>query len=130
MITREEFGLRLKALRTKRGYNMSQVAAKIGVARSTYAGYETQNVFPPLESLVRIAEALYTSTDYLIGLTEDTEPKDTPHNIVEYLSNASALHWNGIPLSDDDLKPLKDLFEIIVRERLPKVQEENNEEAK
>ena len=124
--TKKAFGKRLKDIRNKRGVSMAYVADRVGVARSTYAGYETQERFPPIEVLAGISEILGTSTDYLIGLTEDPEPKTVPKNIEDYLSNVGELNWNGIPLTNDDLKPLRDLFQIVVRERLPKMKDEQD----
>ena len=118
---REIFSKRLKEIRMARGLSHDQVSKKCGVARSTFAGYEINNSFPPVDTLALIAQVLQTSTDYLIGLTDDPEPKDPTHNIVDYLANTSKLNWNGVPVSDDDLKPLKELFEIIVRDRMPKI---------
>jgi transcriptional regulator with XRE-family HTH domain len=126
--TKKRFGQRLKELRTRRGVNMAFVADRVGVARSTYAGYETQERFPPIEVLAGIAEVLGTSTDYLIGLTDNSEPKVVPRNVNEYLTSIEKLNWNGVPLSNDDLKPLKDLFEIVLRERLPKLLDQDKAE--
>ena len=126
--TKKRFGQRLKELRNKRGVNMAFVADRVGVARSTYAGYETQERFPPIEVLAGIAEVLGTSTDYLIGLTDNLEPKTFPKNVEEYLSSVEQLNWNGVPLTNEDLKPLRDLFEIVVKERLPKFINESKEE--
>ncbi|WP_306010504.1 helix-turn-helix domain-containing protein [Bacillus sp. MMSF_3328] len=126
--TKKKFGQRLKELRNKRGVNMAYVADRVGVARSTYAGYETQERFPPIEVLAGIAEVLGTSTDYLIGLTVNPEPKEVPKNVDEYLTSVEKLNWNGVPLSNDDLKPLRDLFEIVVKDRLPKMMEEDKAE--
>ncbi|MEH7114538.1 helix-turn-helix transcriptional regulator [Neobacillus niacini] len=126
--TRKQFGQRLKEVRSKYGYNMQYVSERIGVARSTYAGYETQERFPPIEVLARIADVLHTSTDYLIGVTDDPEPKELTRNVDEYLTSVSKLNWNGIPLSNDDIKPIKDLFELVMRERVPKMKNDNNED--
>lgn len=126
--TRQKFGQRLKELRNSKGVNMQYVAERIGVARSTYAGYETQERFPPIETLARLAEVLGTSTDYLIGLTPNQEPKELTRNVDEYLKSMDHLNWNGIPLSNDELKPLRDLFQIVIRERLPKMLEETDTE--
>ncbi|PFP29370.1 transcriptional regulator [Bacillus sp. AFS073361] len=116
-----QFGKRLKALRLSRDYTMQDIAEQVGIARSTYAGYETQERFPPIETLSRVAACLNTSTDYLIGLTDNPDPKEPTHNIEEYLRTIHDLNWNGIPLTHEDLKPLRDLFTIVLRERLPKL---------
>lgn len=122
------FSVRVKELREKRGFTMQYIGERIGVARSTYAGYETQDRFPSVDKLTKLVRVLNTSVDYLIGLTDNPETKDPTHNIVEYLETVDDLNWNGIPLSNDDLKPLRDLFSIVIRERLPKINEEIKED--
>lgn len=119
-------GERLKRLRKMRGLTSNQVAEMVGVARSTYAGYETDHRQPPLETLHRLAEVLNTSTDYLIGLTDDPLPKEPTRDINKLLREKD-LHFNGVPLSEEDLKPLRDILEIIVRERLPRMIEESKD---
>lgn len=115
--TPKQFGDRLKNLRTKKCMTMDDISIHIGIARSTYAGYETQNRFAPVENLVKIAFVLGTSSDYLLGLTDTEEPKNITRDINEYLT-FSNLNWNGLPLSDDDVKTMKDLFNIVMRERM------------
>ena len=125
-----KFGKKLKELRRRKGVNMQYVADRVGVARSTYAGYETQGRFPPIDTLAKISEVLNTSTDYLIGLTDDQDPKEITRDVQEYLTNVSKLNWNGIPLSNDDIKPIKDLFDLVMRERVPKMNNDNDKDRR
>ena len=114
------FGDRLKRLRKERRISMQELADRIGVAKSTYAGYEAEYRQPPLESVQILARALHTSTDYLLGLTDNSSPKDFDKNMRELLMDKD-LNWDGIPLNDEELKPIRDLLAIVVRERLPKI---------
>lgn len=116
-------GKRLKSLRKQRGFTMQDISDKLGVARSTYAGYESDYRQPPLEILYQIAELLTTSTDYLLGLTDTPYPKEPTKNARELLSDED-LHWDGVPLSDEELKPLRELLELVTRERLLKIKED------
>lgn len=111
-----QFGERLKSLRTKKDLSMESIADYAGIARSTYAGYETQNRFAPIDRMAKIATMLGTSTDYLIGLTDIEEPKDITKDINDFLTY-SDLHWKGIPLSNEEIHAITNLFEIMMRER-------------
>lgn len=122
-------GERLKRLRKMRGFTANQVAEMVGIARSTYAGYESDHRQPPLETLQRLASVLNTSTDYLIGLTDNPFPKEPTRDINKLLREKD-LHFNGVPLSEEELKPLRDILEIIVRERLPKIIEQSKDVKK
>lgn len=115
-----QFGERLKSLRTKKDLSMESIADYAGIARSTYAGYETQNRFAPIDRMAKIAAMLGTSTDYLIGLTDIVEPKDITKDINDFLTY-SDLHWKGIPLSDEEIHAITNLFEIMMRERSIKI---------
>lgn len=122
-------GKRLREVRKKRGLTLQEIADKLGVARSTYAGYESNYRQPPLEILVQIADILKTSTDYLLGLTDNPYPKEPTRNAKELLKE-NDLHWDGVPLTDEELKPLRDLLELVVRDRLPKIIQDEKEKEK
>jgi transcriptional regulator with XRE-family HTH domain len=124
------FGERLRQMRKKRGLTLQDMADKLGVARSTYAGYESNYRQPPIEILAQMAEILKTSADYLLGLTDNPYPKDPTRNVKELLKGEEDLHWDGVPLTDEELKPLRDLLELVVRDRLPKIIQDEKEKEK
>ncbi|MBM7717179.1 transcriptional regulator with XRE-family HTH domain [Bacillus thermophilus] len=115
-------------MRKKRGYTLQDMADHLGIARSTYAGYESNYRQPPLEMLHDAAEKLKTSADYLIGLTDNPYPKEPTKNARELLADKE-LHWDGVPLSDEELKPIRDLLELVVKERLPQKIKEKKEKG-
>lgn len=73
------FGARLKGLRDKTNLRQEDAAKRLGVARSTYAKYETNDSEPDHEMLTKLARLYDVSTDYLItGVTHtrDLKPVD------------------------------------------------------
>ena len=111
------FAKRLKQLRKQRKLTMQEVADYVGVAKSTYAGYESGYRQPTLESIQTISRKLRTSADYLLGLTDYPEPPEKlNHNAKEYL-NYEKLHWDGVPLDQDDLELIRNLLERVLRDR-------------
>ncbi len=119
-------GERLRKMRKMRGLTLKEVADRVGVARSTYSGYESNYRQPPIEVLVKLADALKTSTDYLLGLTDNPYPKEPTRNIKELLKEED-LHLDGVPLTDEELKPFREMLELVVRHRLPKAIQEEKE---
>ena len=117
------FGVRLKELRTKKGWTIEDVAEMIDVGRSTYAGYETEDRKPPIQNLIKLSNLFNVSVDYILGLTVEPDIKDIEHDASKYLKKDN-LNWNGVPLSDEELGPIIDLLEVIVRDRLPKRKKE------
>ena len=114
------YGERLKGLRKERNMTIEDLSTALGFPRSTYAGYETEKRKPSIETIIRLAEFYNVSTDYILGLSDDRDPKKVENNIKEYLKK-EGLNWDGRPLSDEELKPIKEILEIVVRDRLPNI---------
>ncbi|AJY75721.1 XRE family transcriptional regulator [Paenibacillus beijingensis] len=110
------FAKRLKQLRKRRKLTMQEVADYVGVAKSTYAGYESGYRQPTLESIQTIARKLNTTADYLLGLSDYAEPVEPNNNAREWL-NHEQLHWDGVPLESEDIELIRMLLERVVRER-------------
>lgn len=64
----ENFGRRLRELRTARGWTQAQLATKLGVERAVIGNYELGLHYPAIPQLVALARALEVSTDRLLGL--------------------------------------------------------------
>lgn len=116
------YGERLKELRTSKNWSINDVAEKINIGASTYGGYETEYRKPPIKNLIKLATLHDVSVDYILGLTNEKKIDEVEHNAYEYLKKGD-LNWNGVPLSDEELKPIRDLLEVVVRDRIP--QEKN-----
>lgn len=70
-----KFGKRLKALREERNIKQGQFADKIGISRQSMNCYETGKSSPDTETIIRIADFLECSTDYLLGRTKHKNHK-------------------------------------------------------
>ena len=66
---RKEFCLRLKEARKNAGLRQLDVALTVRVSASGYAGYEQGRVDPSIPMLIRIAEALKCSPNWLLGFS-------------------------------------------------------------
>ena len=62
------FHERLKEIRIESGLNQKQVADKLEISATCYAGYEQGYRQPDLKMLVRICIFFDVSADYLLGL--------------------------------------------------------------
>lgn len=60
-------GKRLNSLRKQRGYTALQMATILSVGLRTYRHYESEDTSPSLDTLVKIADVLDVSIDYLLG---------------------------------------------------------------
>lgn len=66
----ENFGERLKELRTEAGITQKQLASEIGNAQSAIAYWETNKQEPTISALKKLCVFFGVSADYLIGLED------------------------------------------------------------
>ena len=65
-----EFSERLKNLRKEVGLTQVDVAGKLGISQQAYASWERGVKKPTQENLVKIAQIMNVSVDYLVGNSE------------------------------------------------------------
>ena len=66
--------LRIRDLREDSDLSQEHIANMLHVTQSTYSRYERGALEVPLDVLVRLAQFYHTSTDYLLGLTDEKRP--------------------------------------------------------
>lgn len=64
----------LRKIREKRHKNQLNVALAVGVTQESISMYESGVSLPKANVLIKLAQHLQTSTDYLLGLTDDDTP--------------------------------------------------------
>ena len=65
---------RLKDMRTDRDLMQKQVADYLDIDQRVYSNYETGKREIPIKHLVKLADLYGTSTDYLLGRTNEVKP--------------------------------------------------------
>ena len=66
--------MRIKDLREDHDLTQSDVADYLHIKQNTYSQYETGHRQLPLECLIALAKLYKTSTDYILGLTQEKKP--------------------------------------------------------
>ena len=66
--------MRLKDVREDRDVTQREIAEYLHIKQNTYSQYETGQRGLPVDILIKLAEYYRTSTDYLLGLTNDSRP--------------------------------------------------------
>lgn len=64
----------LKTIREKRHKSQLSVALASGVTQEAISMYESGVGYPSAQVLIKMSKYLETSTDYLLGLTDDDTP--------------------------------------------------------
>jgi transcriptional regulator with XRE-family HTH domain len=114
-----DIGSRLRELRKEKGFTQKEVALKLNIGQTTYAGYENNKSNPDLGMLDQLSNFYNVTTDYLIGktdikltITEMTLLKeiDLDH---EELFKKYQLTIDGEPLSRDEFKKAIELIRLM-----------------
>lgn len=104
-----EFSERLKELRKQAGLTQVELAGKLGIVQSSYADWERGKKKPTQENLVKIAQILNVSVDYLVGNSEEK---------TDELDNIELLfRMNSKGLSDEEKKVFKKELIEFMKER-------------
>ena len=75
---------RIKDLRKKRKITQIRLSIAAEVSQETISAYENGKAEPKMDKLIRIADFLNTTTDYLLGRTDNDAPlNEVTNNIVD-----------------------------------------------
>lgn len=88
-------GERLKKLRTAKGLSQQELSKQIGINRSTYARYETNDNQADYKTLQALADFFSTSVDYLLGRTDEAHFAPTAKQM-EHAADAGQLYPSGM----------------------------------
>lgn len=67
-------GERIRALREDKDMTQMEFAKFLNIDQRTYSRYEREEVTIPIDALIKLASFYETSTDYLLGLTNEKAP--------------------------------------------------------
>lgn len=66
--------MRLKDIREDRDITQTQLAEILHIKQNTYSQYENGQRGLPVDVLVKLADYFNTSTDYILGITDESQP--------------------------------------------------------
>lgn len=66
--------MRIRELREEKNLTQAEVAAYLHVKQNTYSQYENEQRQIPISCLIALAKFYKTSTDYILGLTDNKNP--------------------------------------------------------
>lgn len=65
---------RLRELRIDNDMSQYDIAKHLNMSQTGYSKYETGEVPPSVHAIIKLAKLYKTSTDYILGLTDETRP--------------------------------------------------------
>ena len=66
--------MRIRDLREDNDLTQKQIAEYLHIKQNTYSQYENGQRQIPIEALIALAKFYKTSTDYILGLTDERKP--------------------------------------------------------
>ena len=78
---------RIREIRIAKKLSQVDLAKLLGVTKQSVSNWENDNIQPSVEMLLKIADALNVTTDYLLGRTERRvlDITDLPENVIHHL---------------------------------------------
>lgn len=112
---------RIRSLRKERRLTQSMLAEKVGVSPQVVSNWERNYTSPDLDDLTKIANALHTTADYLLGLSDEQE--DEMREIKQLLETKGynkpvffdKSAWFGI--QPDDIKQIDNYFRFLLQQK-------------
>lgn len=97
-------GERVKSLRKKQGYTREMFAEKTSVSSRFLADLESGKVGVSISTLKQMAQALNTSSDYLIGITDLNSEELNKNSVINKINK----------FSPEQLKKLDEIIDCIL----------------
>lgn len=111
---------RLKYLRKLYKLSQKDLGEKINTTKGTISNYENQHSTPSNDVLKDLASALNTTTDYLLGRTDNPNPPDEELDEINKILYKYSIRDSGFfdiekwkAMTPDEIKQLKEYFEFI-----------------
>lgn len=107
-------GSRIESLRASKGISQLELAKMLGYkSDSTISKWESGASIPTGAKIVKLAQALGTSTDYILfgdgpETTEEQPQPTSAHDIDNIIANA--MMFDGKPLTDDDKRAIRGII--------------------
>lgn len=115
---------RLTELRKEYKRTQQDLADLLGITRPAYTAYEAGKRHPDYEGLIKIADFYNVSTDYLLGVTDN--PSRGEHKdqwLKKFLAQPTVPYDENTYLTEEQLKPFRELLEQVVNAQNPKRKE-------
>lgn len=96
---------RIRMLMQSNNMSLTEMARQLNISKAAVSQFQAGNIAPKLDTLVKIANVFGTTTDYLLGLTDDPNIQHSVINdtglsneSVNTLKNLKSLEHKGYPL--------------------------------
>jgi transcriptional regulator with XRE-family HTH domain len=114
---KNNFGKKLKLLRSKLGLTQEQLANKLKISSSTIGMYEQNRREPDNKTLLRLCEILETTGDYLLGaedfkIARNLDINSIISNFLNFFEQQPNLMFNGKPINEIDKEKIANAIRV------------------
>ena len=102
------FGKRLDLLRKERKMSQSDLAGRIGLTQQTISSYEKEKNKPSMDILIRLAEELGVTSDYLLHGIVPTNESELTNEQKDFLNILEKISKDKRALAKDVLNTFVD----------------------
>lgn len=103
----------IKVIAKKHGYSLTDVNDMADLGKNTIYSWKTKN--PSIDNLKKVAKVLHTSTDYLLGNTDDPSHEDNEHPYVDITDDETIYSYRGKPVPKEYLDVIRNLMDSDIR---------------
>lgn len=93
---------RLRELRDELGMTQVRLGTELGVSQETISGYEIGKAIPPADMLVKLADCLNTSVDYILGRTDIKRPAKLTEKQLSGRENELIAHFRKLTTAQQE----------------------------
>lgn len=107
---------RVKELATKQKISIAELEEKVGFSKNSIYSWKKNK--PSADKLESVADFLNTSTDYLLGRTDNPYLDDSERERTVEEALESVMNYKGKPISENDRAVLKNIVEAYLDGKL------------
>ena len=106
---------RLKSLRLEAKITQKEISDKLKISQPSYAQWEKGIRVPNIERLQELSKILNTSSDYLLGNTDNKNSTKFEDDLDESLNTARA--FSGKPISEHDREVMREILTEMFKDK-------------
>lgn len=100
-------GKRFRKLRKEKNLTLAEVGEAVGVTATAISCYENETRSPSYDMIKKLANFYGTTPDWIFGYRHD-------HSNLREMIKTDLLHWDGIPLNEEQLYFIKHFLQTQV----------------
>lgn len=103
----------IKLIAKKHGYSLTDVNDMADLGKNTIYSWKTKT--PSIDNLKKVAKVLHTSTDYLLGNTDDQSHENNERSFIDISDDRNTYSYRGKLVPKEYLDIVRNLMDSDIR---------------